>query len=304
MGGPAARLIEGFLEAMVAERGAARNTIAAYRRDLEDYASALSVRGRGPLDAARDDIEAYLAGLDDQGLAAATRARRLSALRRFHGFLYEDGARSDDPAARIAGPRKARRLPKTLSMAEVDALLSAARERDDPRLACLIETLYATGMRVSELVSLPVAAARGDPRMILVRGKGGRERMTPLSPPARAAVAVWLAARDAGERARKEKGGAPSPFLFPSAGAKGHLTRERLFQLIKDLAAAARIDPARVSPHVLRHAFASHLLANGADLRAIQQLLGHADISTTEIYTHVQEERLKKLVAEKHPLAG
>ena len=189
-------------------------------------------------------------------------------------------------------------------MDEVGRLLDAAREGGDARLACLMEVLYATGMRVSELVSLPVAAVRGDPRMILVRGKGGKERMTPLSAPARAALSAWLAARDAAEAARKERGGAPSPHLFPSSGARGHLTRERLFQIVKRIAAKAGIDPARVSPHVLRHAFASHLLANGADLRAIQQLLGHADVSTTEIYTHVQEERLKRLVAEKHPLAG
>ena len=299
-----ARLVEVFLEAMLAERGAAANTVAAYRRDLGAYLAALAGAGSAPENAARADIEAYLAGLDDLGLAPATRARRLSAVRQFHRFLYEDGWRSDDPAARLSGPRKARRLPKTLSMEEVERLLDEARARGDARLICLMETLYATGMRVSELVSLPVAAVRGDPRMILVRGKGGRERMTPLSPPARAAMAAWLKERDAAERALREKGGAASPFLFPSAGAKGHLTRERLFQIIKKLALDARVDPARVSPHVLRHAFASHLLANGADLRAIQQLLGHADVSTTEIYTHVQEERLKKLVTEKHPLAG
>lgn len=298
-----ARLVEIFLEAMMAERGAAANTVSAYRRDLGEYLAALSGRGAAPEAAARADIEAYLAGLDDLGLAPATRARRLSAVRQFHRFLYEDGWRGDDPSARLSGPRKARRLPKTLSPDEVGRLLSAAQAGGDARLVCLIETLYATGMRASELVALPVAAVRGDPRMILVRGKGGRERMTPLSPPARAAMAAWLSKRDAAEREQRQKGAAPSPFLFPSAGAKGHLTRERLFQLIRALARDARIDPARVSPHVLRHAFATHLLANGADLRAIQQLLGHADVSTTEIYTHVQEERLKKLVTEKHPLA-
>ena len=301
---PGARLVEVFLEAMMAERGAAANTIAAYRRDLGDYLNALGARGVGPEASSRADVELYLAGLDDLGFAASTRARRLSAVRQFHRFLYEDGWRGDDPAARLAGLRKARRLPKTLSTEEVEALLTAARRSGDARLICLLETLYATGMRVSELVSLPVAAVRGDPRMIFVRGKGGRERMTPVSDPAREAIAAWLAARDAAERAAKEKGAQASPFLFPSAGAKGHLTRERFFQQIKALAREARIDPARVSPHVLRHAFATHLLANGADLRAIQRLLGHADVSTTEIYTPVQEERLKKLVAENHPLAG
>lgn len=297
------RRIALFLEAMAAERGAAANTLAAYRRDLEDYAAELSARGRDFVTAGRDDIEAWLAGLDDRGLAASTRARRLSAVRQLHRFLYEDGWRDDDPAQRLSGPGKTRRLPKTLSVEEVDRLLDAAREAEDARLLCLMETLYATGMRASELVALPVAAVRGDPRMILVRGKGGRERMTPLSAPARAAMAGWLAVRDADERAAKAKGRPASSFLFPSTGAKGRLTRERLFQLVKALAARAGIDPARVSPHVLRHAFASHLLANGADLRAIQQLLGHADVSTTEIYTHVQEERLKRLVTEKHPLA-
>ena len=299
-----ARLIALFLEAMVAERGAAQNTVAAYRRDLDDYFTALSALGKGPETAERGDLESWLASLDDLGLAASTRARRLSSVRQFHRFLYEEGWREDDPAARLSGPAKARKLPKTLTMDEVGRLLDAAREGGDARLACLMEVFYATGMRVSELVSLPVAAVRGDPRMILVRGKGGKERMTPLSAPARAALSAWLAERDAAEAARKERGGAPSPHLFPSSGAKGHLTRERLFQIVKRIAAKAGIDPARVSPHVLRHAFASHLLANGADLRAIQQLLGHADVSTTEIYTHVQEERLKRLVAEKHPLAG
>ncbi len=304
MAAGAGRLIALFLEAMVAERGAAANTVAAYRRDLEDYAATLAARGRDLETADRGDLEAWLAGLDDRGLASSTRARRLSAARQLHRFLYEDGWRKDDPAQRLAGPTKARRLPKTLSVAEVDAMLAAARSSGDARLLCLMETLYATGMRASELVALPVAAVRGDPRMILVRGKGGRERMTPLSGPARAAMAAWLAERDAAEQAAKAKGRTASPFLFPSSGAKGRLTRERLFQMVKALAARARIDPARVSPHVLRHAFASHLLANGADLRVIQQLLGHADVSTTEIYTHVQEERLKRLVAERHPLAA
>ena len=214
-----------------------------------------------------------------------------------HRFLYEDGFRTDDPAQRFSTPRKARRLPKTLSTEDVDALLSAARASEDTRLICLMELLYATGMRVSELVGLPVAAVRGDPRMILIRGKGGKERLAPLTETARVAVADWLSERDAVEAKRL------SPYLFPSRGKGGALTRVRFHQILKALAAKANLDPAKVSPHVLRHAFASHLLANGADLRVIQQLLGHADIATTEIYTHVQEDRLKSLVLNHHPLA-
>lgn len=300
---PAARLIAGFLEAMRAERGAADNTVAAYARDLEDYAAHAAARGATLLEAERAMIESWLASLADRGFARSTRARRLSAVRQFHRFLYQDGLRGDDPAARLTGPGTTRRLPKTLSIEDVDALLAAARAKDDARLTCLMEVLYATGMRVSELVSLPAAAVRGEPRMVLVRGKGGRERMTPLSAPARAALVSWLAERDAAEAHAREAGRAPSPFLFPSGSKKGHLTRERFFQIVKEIAAAAGLSPAAVSPHTIRHAFATHLLANGADLRSIQQLLGHADVSTTEIYTHVQEERLKALVLEKHPLS-
>lgn len=297
---PDGRLIRLFLDAMRAERGAAANTVSAYARDLALYADHVSARGRGLTTAGRAEVESWLADAAAEGLAPATRARRLSAARQLHRFLYQDGWRADDPAARIAGPKAARALPKTLSVAEAEAMIGRAEEAG-PRAACLMELLYATGMRVSELVSLPAAAARGDPRMLLVRGKGGKERMVPLSAPAREALARWLTARDAAEKDGRSKA---SPFLFPSRGAKGHLTRAGFFEIVKGLAAAAGIDPARVSPHTLRHAFASHLLANGADLRVIQQLLGHADISTTEIYTHVQEERLRALVLEKHPLAG
>lgn len=285
---------------MRAERGASENTILAYARDLADYLEHLGPTGL--LAAKQTDVESYLAALADMGLAASTRARRLSSARQLHRFLYEDGLRDDDPSARISGPRKARSLPKTVSEQEVTALLEAARAPSkggtpDIRLICLMELLYATGMRVSELVTLPVAAARGNPRMILVKGKGGKERMVPLSPPARDALKAWLAIRG------QDKIAEASAFLFPSSGKDGHLTRVRFHQIIKDLAVRAGISPAKVSPHTMRHAFATHLLAHGADLRSIQQLLGHSDVSTTEIYTHVQEERLRQLVTEKHPLA-
>lgn len=293
-----AALIRLCLEAMRAERGAARNTMLAYARDLALYVGWLRDRGTDPLRAGRAEIEGWLAAAAAEGLAPATRARRLSAARRLHRFLAEDGWRRDDPGLRLTGPRAGRRLPKTLSEAEVAALLEAARAAG-PRARCLMELLYAAGLRVSELVGLPVAAARGDPEALLIRGKGGRERLVPLAGPARAALADWLALRD---REAEAKGRA-SPHLFPSGGKAGHLTRARFHGMIKELAAAAGIDPERVSPHVLRHAFASHLLAGGADLRAIQELLGHADISTTEIYTHVEEGRLRALVTAKHPLA-
>ncbi|MDH3666946.1 MAG: site-specific tyrosine recombinase XerD [Paracoccaceae bacterium] len=298
-----------FLEAMGAERGAASNTLAAYRRDLEDFTRCLAACGTAPESAGRAEIEAYLATAEAQGLSPATRARRLSAIRQFYRFALSEGLREDDPAARIAGPRPARKLPGTLSVVEVDRLLAAARRRPGgdaarARMLCLMELLYATGLRVSELVTLPAAAARGNPRMIMVTGKGGRERMVPLSDAARSAVAGWLKQRDKAEGEGQRGGRRPSPWLFPSRGKSGHLTRIAFYNAIKTLAAAAGLDPARISPHTLRHAFATHLLANGADLRAIQQLLGHADVSTTEIYTHVLDARLKALVLEKHPLAN
>ncbi len=304
-----AEWIEVFLEACAAERGAARNTLSAYARDLGDFRDWLGARGQGLAEAGQRDIEAYLVALDARGLSPATRARRLSAIRQFHAFCFEEQLRPDNPAARIKGPRRARRLPGTLSEADVDALLAGARRSgrsalERARNTCLMELLYATGMRVSELVSLPASAARGDPEMLLVRGKGGRERLVPLSPPARQALADWLALRDAAEEtARRERRKTPSAFLFPSHGRSGHVTRHWFYNFIKSLAADAGIDPARVTPHGLRHAFATHLLANGADLRAIQMLLGHADIATTEIYTHVLEERLRQLVETHHPLA-
>lgn len=299
-----------FLEALSAERGAAGNTLAAYERDLADFAGWLAEEGGGcGLAAAdRDAIEGYLESLAARGMSPATRARRLSAIRQFYRFAFSEGWRTDDPGAGIAGPARRRPLPKTLGIAEVDRLLEGAARTPGPparaaRLVCIVETLYATGLRVSELAALPRAAVRGDPRMILVTGKGGRERMVPLSGAARAALAGWCAHRDAAEREAAADGARPSPWLFPSRGKTGHLTRAAIWQALKELAARSGIDPALLSPHRLRHAFATHLLANGADLRSIQALLGHADISTTEIYTHVLDERLRALVLEKHPLA-
>jgi integrase/recombinase XerD len=304
----ASNWIEIFLDALAAERGAAVNTLAAYRRDLEHFTGWLNGAGITVEKAGRSEIEGYLADLEIASLSPATRARRLSAIRQFYRFALSEGWRSDDPAARISGPRPARKMPNTLSVTEVDRLLEVARTQSGnaTRRAqgnCMMELLYATGLRVSELVSLPAASARGNPRMLLVTGKGGRERMVPLSQPAREALAVWLVLRDKTEDKRRQAGGRPSPWLFPSRGKLGHLTRIGFYLSLKKLAVAAGLDPAHVSPHTLRHAFATHLLANGADLRVIQQLLGHVDISTTEIYTHVLDERLKALVLENHPLA-
>mgnify|MGYP003640724653 FL=1 len=309
-GGAGSPHIEAFLEMLSAERGAARNTLDAYQRDLKDFSGFLAARGKAVTEAQTMDVRAYLEALTAQGLSSATAARRLSAIRQFHGFLYTDGVRVDDPCGAIEGPRRARPLPKTLSVEEVDALLVAARLAEDgrsqeenvraykrARLVCLMEVLYATGLRVSELVGLPLSAAKGDGRFLAISGKGGRERLVPLSETARRAIDDYLPLRVA------RLGDGVSPWLFPSRGRQGHLTRHRFAQLLKDLATSAKLDATRVSPHTLRHAFASHLLANGADLRAVQQMLGHADISTTQIYTHVLDDRLKSLVEEHHPLA-
>ncbi|HEX2256996.1 MAG TPA: site-specific tyrosine recombinase XerD [Afifellaceae bacterium] len=297
-------LVEAFLEMLAAERGASVNTLAAYRRDLGDF---LARTGR-LAEAQPDDLRAYLADLSRRGLAAASQARRLSALRQFFRFLLTEGRRGDDPTSTVDSPKGRRRLPGVLSIDEVSRLLEAARqaaERPDAsparrraalRMRALIELLYATGLRVSELVSLPDAAARGSRPFILVRGKGGRERMVPLNEAARQAVADWRAARDAA-------GGKAGSWLFPAAGASGHLTRQAFARELKGIAALAGIGATRLSPHGLRHAFATHLLAGGADLRSVQTLLGHADISTTQIYTHVLAERLRRLVTEHHPLA-
>ncbi|MGX9855693.1 site-specific tyrosine recombinase XerD [Limimaricola variabilis] len=297
--------ISAFLEAQAAELDAARNTLLAYGRDLNDFAGWLARREAHFATATQDQVEDYLVACEAEGLSSATRARRLSSIRQLYRFAFEEGWRDDNPAIRLKGPGRTRRLPGTLTREQVEALLAAARShpRDPLRATCLMELLYATGLRVSELVSLPVASLRGDPEMLLVRGKGGRERMVPLSRPARTAVAAWLERRDAREAEVTASGQPASRFLFPARGRDGHLTRQSFFVMIKELAAAAGLSPDQVTPHVLRHAFASHLLAGGADLRAIQALLGHADLSTTEIYTHVQGERLSALVHEHHPLA-
>ncbi len=303
------RWISTFLEAQAAEADAARNTLLAYGRDLKDFAVWLAHRHRSFAKAMQADIEAYLVSCDANGLSRATRARRLSAIRQIYRFAYEEGWRGDNPALRIAGPGRDKRLPKTLGEDQVTRLLTAAadcgRGPDEKlRNLCLLELLYATGMRVSELVSLPVQAVRGDPAMILVRGKGDKERLVPLSRPARAAITAWLAARDgAEEQARLKSRAPPSRFLFPARGVDGHMTRQVMHRLLKDIAVRAGVSPDAVTPHRLRHAFATHLLAGGADLRVIQTLLGHADIGTTEIYTHVLEDRLKELVLDHHPLA-
>ncbi len=300
-----ARWIQVLLEAQAAELDAATNTQLAYARDLTKFAEWLSDRGLHFATASRDQVESYLIDCENEGLSKATRARRLSAIKQLYRFAFEEGWRTDNPAIQIKGPGRAKRLPKTLDIAEVDRLLAAARntKRDKRRNACLMELLYATGMRVTELVSLPVSAARGDPRMLLVRGKGGKERLVPLSPPARDALADYLVERDASEDAARKSGVPASAFLFPSRGKLGHITRHRFFGLIKEFAVAGGVSPAKVTPHTLRHAFATHLLAGGADLRSIQTMLGHADVATTEIYTHVLDERLKELVLEHHPLA-
>ena len=300
--------ISTFLEAQAAELGAATNTLLAYGRDLKDFSTWLERHKTDFAEADRNRIEAYLIDCDAQGLSSSTRARRLSAIKQLYRFAFEEGWREINPAIQIKGSGRAKRLPKTLNVHEVDHLLAAARRTgrttgDKVRNTCLMELLYATGMRVTELVSLPVFSARGDPRMLLIRGKGGKERMVPLSPPARDALAAWLTVWDEVEEQAVAKGKQVSRFLFPSRGKSGHLTRHRFFLLIKELAVEGGVSPEKATPHTLRHAFATHLLANGADLRSIQTLLGHADLATTEIYTHVLDKRLSELVLEHHPLA-
>jgi integrase/recombinase XerD len=304
-----ARWISAFLDAQAAELGASENTRLAYGRDLKAFADYLERKKLSFDTLTRASIEDFLVDCDVQGLATSTRARRLSSIKQLYRFAYEEGWRTDNPALKIRGPGQMKSLPKTLSEEQVEALLGAARavgrtDADRLRNTCLMELLYATGMRVSELVTLPVSAARGDPQLLLIRGKGDKDRLVPLSTAARTALTGWLRCRGAAEdAARVEKGTKPSLFLFPSSGASGHLTRHRFYAIIKEIAVIAGVSPSEVTPHRLRHAFATHLLAHGADLRSIQALLGHADLATTEIYTHVLEERLRELVFTHHPLA-
>jgi integrase/recombinase XerD len=291
------RHAESFLEMLAAERGAARNTLAAYQADLEDFAAHAGRFGEQPAKAGAETLRSYLAGQAAAGLSPRTAARRLSALRQFFRFLVREGVRGDDPTELLQGPRPAASLPKPLAEAEVTALIEGAARlpgRRGPLAVAVVELLYSSGLRASELVALPLSAMRPDAPLVAVRGKGARERLVPIS----------ARAREAALAARPPEGKKPSRWLFPSRAAAGHMTRQALGLLLKDAALAAGIEPERVSPHVLRHSFASHLLGHGADLRSLQILLGHADIATTQIYTRVLEERLRKLVEEHHPLAG
>ncbi len=301
-----AALVGLFLDMMAAERGAAKATMAAYQADLDDYASFARSHG-GVMKATPETVRAFLAALSARGLKAASAARRLSAVRQLHRFLYAEGRRADDPTAALSGPRRARPLPKTMSVADVDRLLAVAREPLDnaesspmqklraARMSCLLELLYATGLRVSELISLPIAAARTRDDFLIVRGKGAKERLVPLTDAAKTMAQAYL-------KLMGTQDGGLSSHLFPADSESGHLTRQAFARDLKAVAASAGLRADRVSPHVLRHAFASHLLQNGADLRVVQELLGHADISTTQIYTHVLDERLKAMVRDLHPL--
>jgi integrase/recombinase XerD len=309
-----AKLVNLFLDMLAAEQGAGANTLDAYRRDLNDLSEFLASHGQDFVGAETQALRDYLSDLDSRGFKSSSVARRLSAMRHLFRFLLNERIRSDDPAAILSGPKRGRGLPKVLSIADVDRLLSCAKALAEAtessplrrlralRLYCLLEVLYATGLRVSELVTLPLSASRRETRMIVVRGKGNKERLVPLNEASRLAMAEYLAAMEALKQT-KNKNAASSKWLFPSFGESGHLTRQHFARDLKELAASAGLAPRLVSPHVLRHAFASHLLHNGADLRIVQTLLGHTDISTTQIYTHVVEERLKSLVRDLHPLA-
>lgn len=308
-----AKLINLFLDMLAAEQGAGDNTLDAYRRDLVDFSEFLGRSGQNFAGAETETLRNYLADLDTRGFKSSSVARRLSAMRHLFRFLLNERIRSDDPAAILSGPKRGRGLPKVLSISDVDRMLTRAKELTAQdvspqqrlralRLHCLLEVLYATGLRVSELVALPLSASRRDARMIVVRGKGNKERLVPLNEASRQAMADYLAAMEV-MKPEKKKAAPASKWLFPSFGESGHLTRQHFARDLKELAAASGLAPRLVSPHVLRHAFASHLLHNGADLRIVQTLLGHTDISTTQIYTHVVEERLKSLVRDLHPLA-
>ncbi|TCU65126.1 tyrosine recombinase XerD subunit [Bradyrhizobium sp. R2.2-H] len=310
-----AKLIGLFLDMLAAEQGAGPNTLDAYRRDLTDFSDFLGRVGHNFVDAETQTLRDYLADLDIRGFKSTSVARRLSAMRHLYRFLLNERIRGDDPAAILSGPKRGRGLPKVLSIADVDRMLRRAKELSEAeeasptkrlralRLYCLLEVLYATGLRVSELVALPRSAAKRDARMIVVRGKGNKERLVPLNEASRQAMADYLAATEAAKTEKKKDSLAASKWLFPSFGESGHLTRQHFARDLKELAVASGLQARLVSPHVLRHAFASHLLHNGADLRIVQTLLGHTDISTTQIYTHVVEERLKSLVRDLHPLA-
>ena len=300
--------VELFLDMLAAERGASRNTLDAYRRDLGDYAEFLHANGSNIARVSTDEVRSYLAALVKRGMAPNSSARKLSAIRQLHRFLYTEGKRGDDPAAVLEGPRRGRPLPKILSIEEVTRLFEAAHDAAHVkdikpaeklravRLICLLEVLYASGLRVSELIALPASAARSESETITVRGKGNKERLVPLGKTARKAMRDYL-------KMLSESKSGGTRWLFPSFGASGHVTRQHVARELKTLADTAGIDHRKMSPHVLRHAFASHLLANGADLRVVQTLLGHADVSTTQIYTHVLDERLKNMVRDLHPLA-
>ena len=297
--------IDNFLNMMRSTRNASQNTLSAYRGDLTEFALFVGRRQTTPERASADHVRKYLKALDERGLAASTAARRLSALKRFFKFVIDMGFREEDPTSTLDGPKLGQRIPKYLSEADVDALMEAAGRRpgaDGLRLQALVEILYATGLRVTELVTLPLSSFLRENSVLVVTGKGGKERMVPLGEPAQDAVRAYIEIRDR-YLAKGRVQSRADRFLFASRGKKGHLTRARFGQMIKELAVEAGLDRRRVSPHVLRHSFASHLLANGADLRALQQMLGHADISTTQIYTHVMEERLRTLVETAHPLA-
>jgi integrase/recombinase XerD len=305
---PASDAVELFLDMMATERGASGNTLDAYRRDLEDYSAFLASKKRTVDASTTADIRTYLAALAKRDLASSSVARRLSAVRQLHRFLYAEGTRKDDPAAVLEGPRRGRPLPKILSVDQVSKLLATAQDAAmragaksaeklrASRLLCLLEVLYATGLRVSELIALPATAARAEGETIIVRGKGGKERLVPLGDAARRAMQNY-------RQLVAETEAKDSRWLFPAFSDSGHVTRQHVGRELKMLAASAGIEPRKMSPHVLRHAFASHLLANGADLRIVQALLGHADVSTTQIYTHVLDERLKSMVRDLHPLA-